>query len=236
MKFIQPSFEKTMKFLKKQLKKTKNKTIWEIVIADVYYKNGQSDTAINILEEIVNREPYNLFANILMSKILLEISEKDKAKEILMKIYGVYPENLVILKLLGEIFYTEKNYEQALNFFQKILDYDPMSHVIIDKINDVQQFIEKEPQMEEPDAFKFLGIDQKELNEIRNVFNEVANNDSSNNDSTEITELLAKNYEDSGDIDSAAKVYEGLLEKFPDNIKFRTEYERLKKQNSVKEA
>jgi len=216
MNWFEKQIDDQTEYLKERYENNPD-SIWGLYFASLLYEQNQIKEALKICEDFLMIHSGNLVATIIIAKIYISQMNINKAKNLLLQTYSDHSSNVVLLSLLGEIAEQEKDFSTAIKFYQKILHIDPINWEIESRLNEVikKNSADQENQKSVPFP-KVLGLDQTELQAIRNVFDEMEEDQSIIKDG-KFTMKLAQLYEKAGQQREAKMVYEGLLEAFPDN-------------------
>lgn len=106
-----------------------------IQIADLYSRMNKADTAVVILNRILEKDPNNAAAYSKLGEIFGRVYKNlPKSEEYLLKAYRIDPKNAAILENLGLINALKENFSLALEFYFKALVTDSINPGVLSNI------------------------------------------------------------------------------------------------------
>lgn len=228
MEWFEDSSDQQILYLESLVRKNQD-SVWNYYLISLYFENEMIEKAKNMCEYILKKNPNDLIAGIILAKIYFSLLQPEESKKILLKLYRSHMDNIVLLKMLGDIEMELRRYSESLRLYEEALKIEPFDKNIIESLEKAREMIA----MNQPDEFekredrnvKFLGLDQSELAEIKQVFQEIHKKTEQDD---LITEKLALKYEESRKWKEAEMVYQSLCLRFPENKKYFEKLEEIK--------
>jgi len=228
MEWFEDSSDQQILYLESLVRKNQD-SVWNYYLISLYFENEMIEKAKNMCEYILKKNPNDLIAGIILAKIYFSLLQPEESKKILLKLYRSHMDNIVLLKMLGDIEMELRRYSESLCLYEEALKIEPFDKNIIESLEKAREMIA----MNQPDEFekredrnvKFLGLDQSELAEIKQVFQEIHKKTEQDD---LITEKLALKYEESRKWKEAEMVYQSLCLRFPENKKYFEKLEEIK--------
>ncbi|WP_457568019.1 tetratricopeptide repeat protein [Desulfurobacterium sp.] len=103
-------------------------------LAKIYIIDGNKDSAVKILNKIVEKEPYNLRNLIQVATSLLDLKEYRKVIPIIERITKLNPDNPNVYFLLGLSYELTGQKEKAVKAYEKSLDLFPENTTVIEQL------------------------------------------------------------------------------------------------------
>jgi predicted TPR repeat methyltransferase len=94
-------------------------------LGSAYYRNGESDQALVLLEKCVEQKPDLIAAYLILSKIYQQTNRPNFAAASLMLYLEYAPDSVEVLFDLGNLLAAYKDYENAIVYFKRILEVEP---------------------------------------------------------------------------------------------------------------
>ena len=92
-------------------------------IARIYsFDKGTIDKSVVELEFILNKEPDNVDANLLLAENLMLTKSYDEALKFYNRVRQLRPDNLIVDLRLGQVSLIRKDYDRAISIFESIFD------------------------------------------------------------------------------------------------------------------
>jgi len=183
-------------------------------LADAYRKKGDIEKAIKICEQGLQRFSDYASARVILGKCYYDNGASERAKTEFEKVIEIDSENMVALKFLGDIFFAEDNKEKAAEYYSELLSIDPTN-------KEVKSFLD---QLTEGFSPKPIDLNNDKI--IEKTAKGIG----------PTTMTLAGIYAAQGYYSRALEIYEGVLEKDPDNTDAAKMIEQIKVRESVKES
>lgn len=108
-------------------------------LADAYRKNGDVDTAIEILERGIEKFPDYASAHVILGKCFYDKGATERAKSEFVRVLGLDAENMVALKFMGDILLAEDRKAEAAEYFRKILAIDPTNDEVAKALKGMEE-------------------------------------------------------------------------------------------------
>lgn len=233
--------------------KNKDKSLYFYPLAVLYCQKNEKEKAYQILLEGLQHHPRYILALIKIAEILMKENKYEAALAYLETAVNIQRFNTKALEYLALAYKKLGKYDDAVKTYEKILTVEPNNEKVKsemveiapmikpneDSIDDLVQDLKGDSENTEAkesgieiDEEEDLVTDKKSMNsdiDIANMPEIDLEGDDSVEDSEEVpTVTLAKLYEKQGYIEDAAKIYNKLLEKEPDNMEVKKALERLK--------
>ncbi len=196
-------FEKeaqTMYF--KALEYNPKSAVCNYYLAQIYFRNGDFDTALNFSKSAVSLNSANNYYKILEADILFKMNKLDEAAKVFEELISKNPNERIYYKNLSEIRFQQKNYEEFIKIYETInskFDYDENVIVSLVKLYSLYR---------SPDF---------RLNFINNLIKSDSNN-------YLFKLFLAEYYSDLKDFTKANEIYASLYETYKKDYKFLDSY------------
>ncbi len=114
-------------------------------LADAYRKNGDIDTAIEVLERGLEKMPQYASAHVILAKCYYDKGATERAKAEFRRVLELDAENLVALKFMGDILLAEDKRPEAAECYRKILAVDPSNADVARALKEMESsFVVKE--------------------------------------------------------------------------------------------
>jgi len=123
---IEENRKKALKYYIKALEHAPDSAGLLVDYAALLYRNGQSDSALSILEKIYDRVEGNYRAELTLSGIYEERGENERALEHLEKAYSANPMSVPLLVKLGQLNIDLGHYEEAIKYLSMARTLAPL--------------------------------------------------------------------------------------------------------------
>lgn len=215
------------------------------LLSELYRKLGLLDDAINTAKRGIDAHPEYIGGYVAIGRAYFEKGMKEESITALMKVVQVTPENILAQKLLSQMFMERGDVEAAIKSLSIIELLNPddvecrlmlealrksVAHVEESSGPEGDEFISsEETATQDKEGFVFLDeIQETELPEERlEPEHELQETDAFPEKGPLASATLAELFVSQGFLDRAINVYRELLEKEPDNEKFRARLNEL---------
>jgi tetratricopeptide (TPR) repeat protein len=185
-------------------------------LADAYRKAGRLDEAVEVCVKGTGEHPDYPSGHVVLGKCYFDLGRVDEARTSFYRVLELDANNLVALKYLGMIAAGHGDLETARNNFRQILALDPENREIRSMLEDLHT------------------TDRRDRNRNREVEDDqfegdtiaLGNGDTGMSDELATT-TLADIYAAQGYRDKAAKIYQEVLRKQPENEQIRKKLKDL---------
>ena len=123
---IEENRKKALKYYIKALERAPDSAGLLVDYAALLYRNGQSDSALSILEKIYDRVEGIYRAELTLSGIYEERGENERALEHLEKAYSANPMSVPLLVKLGQLNIDLGHYEEAIKYLSMARTLAPL--------------------------------------------------------------------------------------------------------------
>ncbi len=106
------------------LKKEKNHIGSLFHLTNIYFKEENFSASKDILNIIIDENPNNIIAKLMLAEINIKINELEEAKILANQVLLLDAENAKALFLLAKILFLENEYKQALFYINKLKQID----------------------------------------------------------------------------------------------------------------
>lgn len=110
--------------LKEKVEKDPSSKLF-VPLAEEYRKAGQTDKAIEVLNEGLQRQPGYMSARVSLGKIYLEKDMRREAKEEFEKVISAIPDNLFARRKLADIYRALGERDKAIEQYRTVLRLNP---------------------------------------------------------------------------------------------------------------
>jgi tetratricopeptide (TPR) repeat protein len=110
-------------------------------LADAYRKNGNVDTAIEILERGIERYPDYSSAHVILGKCYYDKGATERARAEFQRVIDLDAENLVALKFMGDILLAENRRSEAADYFKRVLAIDPTNEEVAKTVKEMEEIV-----------------------------------------------------------------------------------------------
>lgn len=190
---------------------------------------GNSDDALNALEQCIKINPQNDAAYYQMAQIVIANGDLKHGKQYAARALSIDQENIWYLTMLAGLYYQDKNLDSAIIYYEKAVKYFPEKEnlqLTLGNLYSEDKKFEKANSIF--DSFdKKYGVNEKStLSSIKNLMAEGKYDDAlvrtfsllkEYPDEVLFNGLLADIYQSKGDSEKALEVYNQLLQRNPDN-------------------
>ncbi len=107
------------------LKLSPDNNEYKTLKANIYYGTGKVDIAAGIYEEILSREPENIFVLYSLARSYQELKNQDKAVIVYEQLTDIYGFDADVLKRMFDIYFSKQNYEKCAETLSYMLKLDP---------------------------------------------------------------------------------------------------------------
>ncbi len=94
-------------------------------MVEVYMVQGKWDDAAKFCIDILKSDYYSYYANLYLSRILMNKSDFSNAEAVLSKMLSLYPADTLYLEALAALYTREKRLDEAARIYEDILILDP---------------------------------------------------------------------------------------------------------------
>jgi len=107
------------------LKLSPDNNEYKTLKANIYYGTGKVDIAAGIYEEILSKEPENIFVLYSLARSYQELKNQDKAVIVYEQLTDIYGFDADVLKRMFDIYFSKQNYEKCAETLSYMLKLDP---------------------------------------------------------------------------------------------------------------
>jgi len=124
-------------------------------LADAYRKNGDVDTAIEILDRGLEKMPHYASAHVILGKCYYDKGATERSKAEFRRVLELDGENLVALKFMGDILLAEDKRAEAAEFYRRILSIDATNAEVARALKEMEaSFVVKEIDLADAKAMR----------------------------------------------------------------------------------
>lgn len=195
-----------------------------IFLAQVLYKQGKVDKAINVLVNGLRYNKKSVTGRFLLGKIYYDRWMIEQARREFRTVVELAPDNLAAARMLVEIYVSEESFGKAIEVLKTARMYHPHDEAIAADIQKLEELLGKKG-VKEAEFRAAKDRIQSSLGARTDA--ELA--DAAKGGDAEIATLtMAGLYIDQGLFENACKVLEKILEREPGNRQAREELEKTR--------
>ncbi len=184
-----------------------------IFLAQMLYKQGKVDKAINVLIKGLRYNKKSVTGRFLLGKIYYDRWMIEQAKKEFQTVVQLAPDNLAACRMLVQIYRSEERQDKALGILRTAHNYHPQDQSIEVEIRELEDEIKR---LDERDReFQIAREEIKSIIGSQGVEELLSNLRSY--DAGFLTETMANLYFEQGLYEKACSVLEGILESEPGN-------------------
>lgn len=188
-----------------------------IFLAQVLYKQGKVDKAINVLINGLRYNKKSVTGRFLLGKIYYDRWIIEQAKREFQTVVQLAPDNLAACKMLVQIYKSEDAFEKALEMLRTASAYHPHDGTILAEIKEIEDSLsnvkKKEKEFQTARENIKTALDSKSIEELETSLKKY--------DRELYTETVADIYFDQELYDKSCAVLEAILENDPGNDRVR---------------
>jgi len=91
------------------------------------FNNKEYQDSLELVEKVLDENPYYRKALFLKGNILFELNEKKAAEKLWLQVYKIDTGFLPVLFRLGQFYFDEKKYDKSVFFYKAILHSEPLN-------------------------------------------------------------------------------------------------------------
>jgi len=195
-----------------------------IFLAQVLYKQGKVDKAINVLINGLRYNKKSVTGRFLLGKIYYDRWMIDQARKEFKTVVELAPDNLAAARMLVEIYSSEESFAEAIEVLKTAQMYHPHDEAIA---ADIRGFEERLGRKGEKEA-EFRAAREKIQSSLGNKSDAELAAGLKSGDGEIETLTMAGLYIDQGLLDRACEVLEKILEKEPGNRRVKEKLEETR--------
>ena len=195
-----------------------------IFLAQVLYKQGKVDKAINVLVNGLRYNKKSVTGRFLLGKIYYDRWMIDQARREFKMVVELAPDNLAAARMLVEIYGSEESFGKAIEVLRTARMYHPHDEAIA---ADIQKLEERRVQKDTKEA-EFRAAKDKIQSSLGSKTDAELAASPENSEAEIATLTMAGLYVDQGLFENACKVLEKILEREPENRRVKEELEKTK--------
>ncbi len=219
------NLDKAIYYLTKTIKDDRENLYLQRELAIFYLMQKDNLNALNIVENIIDKNPDDIEALIMYGRIKQSLEQIDDAKQAYEKVIASDPAQEKVYLLLGGIYMEEGDLVKALKIYKQLVDKYPEFYAgyffigkiyaeqgkIVDAEKEFLKALDLEPDLEEAgfeliELYKGLGEEQKTIKTYKEILKRNSNNIRA---AIELGLLYYKN----GRIEDSDKLFKDLAEK-----------------------
>jgi len=219
------NLDKAIYYLTKTIKDDRENLYLQRELAIFYLMQKDNLNALNIVENIIDKNPDDIEALIMYGRIKQSLEQIDDAKQAYEKVIASDPAQEKVYLLLGGIYMEEGDLVKALKIYKQLVDKYPEFYAgyffigkiyaeqgkIVDAEKEFLKALDLEPDLEEAgfeliELYKGIGEEQKTINTYKEILKRNSNNIRA---AIELGLLYYKN----GRIEDSDKLFKDLAEK-----------------------
>lgn len=187
-------YNEALKVLKGLIDDEPESGYFRLLMAETYLFLGQTDDVVDQLKIVFEKDPDSLGGLALMARVALQQEDFDQAEDYSNKILSLYPKNSLGYELSGDSWAGRKEYERAKLQYREAWENRHSSGLAI-KIATVAARTD----------------DQAGIETLRSWTDGHA-------DDIKAKQVLAALLMEQGEMQESAKIYEGILDEYPDDL------------------
>ncbi|MEQ9618201.1 MAG: tetratricopeptide repeat protein [Deltaproteobacteria bacterium] len=195
-----------------------------IFLAQVLYKQGKVDKAINVLIKGLRYNKKSVTGRFLLGRIYYDRWMIEQAKKEFQTVVKLAPDNLAACRMLVQIYKSEENYSKALELIKSAHAYHPQDSGIPAEIKELEdEFYAKEKREGEFAAAKEeirSSVEAKSVEELASRITKY--------DKQLLSDTISDIYLDQGLYEKACSVLESILDSDPENDEIRIKLEKIR--------
>ena len=195
-----------------------------IFLAQVLYKQGKVDKAINVLVNGLRYNKKSVTGRFLLGKIYYDRWMIEQARREFKTVVELAPDNLAAARMLVEIYVSEESFGKAIEVLKTAQMYHPHDEAIA---ADIQKLEERLGQKDVKQA-EFRAAKEKIQSSLGNKSGAELTAGPKIGDAEIATLTMAGLYIDQGLFENACKVLEKILEREPGNDRVKEELEKTR--------
>jgi tetratricopeptide (TPR) repeat protein len=193
-----------------------------IFLAQVLYKQGKVDKAINVLINGLRYNKKSVMGRFLLGKIYYDRWLIEQAKREFQTVVQLAPDNLAACKMLALIYKSEEAFEKALEMLKTVSTYHPHDETIRSEMKEIEDSLtrvkKKEKEFQKARENIKTALNMKSIEELEQSLKKY--------DREFYTETVADIYFDQGLYDKSIAVLEAILQDDPGNHGIRKKLEQ----------
>lgn len=195
-----------------------------IFLAQVLYKQGKVDKAINVLIKGLRYNKKSITGRFLLGKIYYDRWMIEQAKKEFRTVAELAPDNLAACRMLVQIYRSEERHDKALELLRSVYAYHPQDTTIPLEIGELEDEIIRKNNKEREFLTAKEGIRSSvESKSVDELISSVKSYDREL-----FTETMADIYIDQGLYEKACSVLESILDDEPGNITIKRKLEETR--------
>ena len=175
---------------------SKNQAVSNYLYANILQGSQQFDKAIPIYQQVLEMSPDYTDAYVNLLRCYEALKARDKGIAYLEAFHEKHPDSIKTVLLLGDLYNASKELSKTRKLYTEQLQHTPKTPILY--IN----------------LARIAVAEHKKPDEVKAILTEGLTN---NPDEASLAIAMAGWYEDTGDLDSARKIYEPLWDKHPDS-------------------
>lgn len=195
-----------------------------IFLAQVLYKQGKVDKAINVLIKGLRYNKKSVTGRFLLGKIYYDRWLIEQAKREFQSVVQLAPDNLAACRMLMQIYRSEGKQQKALDILRTAYNYHPEDESIAIEIHQLEYEMRLKDKKEREFSIAKENIESsmesKTVEELLSNLGEY--------DTELLSETIADLYLEQGLYEKASHVLEGVLRNDPENRTVRDKLEKTK--------
>ncbi|MGB3727507.1 MAG: M48 family metalloprotease [Glaciecola sp.] len=153
------------------------KTASRYGLAIALYQNEQYKTAYEIMQNLIQQSPENLFYLDLLTDLYIQMEQPKQAINMLAPLWRLKPQNQVLALNLANAYITDMNYEPAIELLRDLLLVDNTNFLAYQLLNDAynrnQQ--KKEAHMVQAEIYALISAYPLAIDELQFAYNQTQN-------------------------------------------------------------
>lgn len=195
-----------------------------IFLAQVLYKQGKVDKAINVLIKGLRYNKKSVTGRFLLGKIYYDRWMIEQAKKEFRTVTELAPDNLAACRMLVQIYRSEENHDKALELLRAVHSYHPQDATIPLEIRELEDEIIRKKDKDRA----FLAVKERIRTSVESKSVDELISGIKNYQRELFTETMADIYIDQGLYEKACSVFQSILDKEPGNIRIRRKLEETR--------
>lgn len=195
-----------------------------IFLAQVLYKQGKVDKAINVLIKGLRYNKKSVTGRFLLGRIYYDRWMIEQAKKEFQTVVQLAPDNLAACRMLVQIYKSEEKYRKALELLRSAHAYHPQDPGIPAEIKDLEDRL----YWNEKREGEFLAAREKIRSSIETKSVEELESSIKKYDKELFSVTMSDLYLDQGLYEKACSVLESILDGDPENNEIRIKLEKIR--------